>query len=701
MQEIIQQSVSLKDSSNYQWTDGSTGNVTLSWKINAKSVEVTWGSTTFTYNGKAQGPTASATSGVSGETINVTRTTETNVGTYTSTASISSVSGGRGKASNYTLTGNTKQFTIARAKTATASAANKTYNGATQTGVTGSQVTWSGTQSTIDAGTYTAKATPTSNYAWSDGTTGAKTITWTMNKKSVAVTWGSTTFTYNGKEQGPTASATSGVSGETINVTRTTATNAGTHTSTASISSVSGGRKNKNNYALTGNTKQFTIARAKTATASAANKTYNGATQTGVTGSQVTWSGTQSAIDAGTYTAKATPTSNYAWSDGTTGAKTITWTMNKKSVAVTWGSTTFTYNGKAQGPTASATSGVSGETIKVTRTTATNAGTHTSTASISSVSGGRENKNNYALTGNTKQFTIARAKTATASAANKTYNGATQTGVTGSQVTWNGTQSAIDAGTYTAKATPTSNYAWSDGTTGAKTITWTMNKKSVAVTWGSTTFTYNGKEQGPTASATSGVSGETINVTRTTATNAGTHTSTASISSVSGGRKNKNNYTLTGNTKQFTINKKAIQKTASNYSGNYDGSSHTIKLVVNEPTSGCTIYYSTSAELTSSNYSSSGSTSKPSRTSAGTTTVYWYIHTTNANYSDISGSNTITIKSVAPTISFGSNGGGFYQSAGTYYCSVCKTSSSSPHYHCPDGHSGLYNIFFNMYGNVA
>ena len=86
-----------------------------------------------------------------------------------------------------------------------------------------------------------------------------------------------------------------------------------------------------------------------------------------------------------------------------------------------------------------------------------------------------------------------------------------------------------------------------------------MNKKSVAVTWGSTTFTYNGKAQGPTASATSGVSGETINVTRTTETNVGTYTSTASISSVSGGRANKNNYTLTGNTKQFTINKTAIQ----------------------------------------------------------------------------------------------------------------------------------------------
>ena len=105
--------VSLKDSSNYQWTDGSTGNVTLSWKINAKSVAVTWGTTTsFVYNGTAQAPTASADSGIDGETINVTRTAEKNIGNYTSTASISSVTGGRAKASNYTLTGNTKAYSI-------------------------------------------------------------------------------------------------------------------------------------------------------------------------------------------------------------------------------------------------------------------------------------------------------------------------------------------------------------------------------------------------------------------------------------------------------------------------------------------------------------------------------------------------------------------------------------------------------------
>ena len=150
---------------------------------------------------------------------------------------------------------------------------------------------------------------------------------------------------------------------------------------------------------------------------------------------------------------------------------------------------------------------------------------------------------------------IERAKTANAGASDKTYNGANQTGVTGTSVTWTGTTSAIDAGTYTANATPDANHAWSDGTTNAKAITWKMNPKSIAVTWGTTTtFNYNGNAQAPTASATSGVTGETINVTRTTGRNAGTYTSTASISSVSGGRANKANYTLSGNTKAFTIN---------------------------------------------------------------------------------------------------------------------------------------------------
>ena len=537
---------------------------TLTVKAEAKSKTYGAGDPglTYTYSNQVSGQTPKFSGALS-------RDAGENVGTYEiKQNTLALADNSPFLANNYTLAYTGANLTINKAATATAAAADKTYNGASQTGVTGSYVSWANSTTGIDAGSYTAIATPDENHAWSDGTTAAKSITWTMSAKEVAVTWGTTIFTYNGSAQGPTASAESGVTGETINVTRTTGTNAGSYTSTASISSVTGGRAKAGNYKLIGATKAFTINRAATATAAAVNKTYNGESQTGVTGNYVSWGGTTAGIDAGSYTATATPNENHAWSDGTTAIKSITWTMSAKEVAVTWGTTTtFIYNGVAQGPTASAESGVTGETINITRTTGTNAGSYTSTASISSVTGGRAKAGNYKLTENTKAFIINRATTATAAVADKTYNGESQTGVTGNYVSWGGTTAGIDAGSYTATATPDENHAWSDGTTAAKNITWTMSAKEVAVTWETITFTYNGAAQGPTATAESGVTGETINITRTTGTNAGSYTSTASISSVAGGRAKAENYKLTGAAKAFTINKANLTLTFSENSG--------------------------------------------------------------------------------------------------------------------------------------
>ena len=433
---------------------------------------------------------------INGTTITITANTPADTYTYVivATDNNSKVT----KEATYTIK-------IERAKTANAGASDKTYNGTNQTGVTGTNVTWTGTTSAIDAGTYTANATPDANHAWSDGTTNAKAITWKMNPKSVTVTWGATSFTYNGQAQAPTASATSGVTGETINVTRTTGTNAGSYTSTASISSVTGGRARKENYTLTGNTKAFTINKANatmTDPTLATGLVYNTKAQNLIakagngaggtikyglgannTTAPTTWNTSVTGTDAGTY---------YVWSkvdaDGNhnnVGAKYIgTVTIEKATVTIpTSPVKQYTYNGKAQA-------------------------------------------HGYTLP-------------------------------TGTAIENNGTTpSAIDAGTYNIvlKLTSASNYQWSDKTTTNKTINWKINPKSVTVTWGATSFTYNGQAQAPTASATSGVTGETINVTRTTGTNAGSYTSTASISSVTGGRARKENYTLTGNTKAFTIN---------------------------------------------------------------------------------------------------------------------------------------------------
>ena len=99
----------------------------------------------------------------------------------------------------------------------------------------------------------------------------------------------------------------------------------------------------------------------------------------------------------------------------------------------------------------------------------------------------------------------------------------------------------------------------------------------------------------------------------------------------------------TTGTKTFScsIGQKDIQVTKGNYNAAYDGSAHGITLTVTEPTSGTTIYYKEGTALTSSNYSTTGSTTKPTYTNVTSAkTIYWYVHTTNANYKDVSGSNT-------------------------------------------------------------
>ena len=101
------------------------------------------------------------------------------------------------------------------------------------------------------------------------------------------------------------------------------------------------------------------------------------------------------------------------------------------------------------------------------------------------------------------------------------------------------------------------------------------------------------------------------------------------------------NSCTTGQT-TITISKKAMSVTASGFSGTYDGNSHAPALTVNGPSSS-TIYYSTSTQLTSSNYSSSGSTTKPTRTNAGENAVYYYVKDGTGNYNDASGSTYIRI----------------------------------------------------------
>lgn len=82
----------------------------------------------------------------------------------------------------------------------------------------------------------------------------------------------------------------------------------------------------------------------------------------------------------------------------------------------------------------------------------------------------------------------------------------------------------------------------------------------------------------------------------------------------------------------FLTKEKTAKATIKNYTGTYDGKAHTISL--SGYPSGSTIHYRTSSTGT-------WTTKKPTRTSAGTTTVYYKIE--HPNYKAITGSSKITI----------------------------------------------------------
>ncbi len=239
----------------------------------------------------------------------------------------------------------------------------------------------------------------------------------------------------------------------------------------------------------------------------------------------------------------------------------------------------------------------------------------------------------------------------------KVYTGATQTlfeaHTTGSYT--NSAITGIDSGNYTGTLTQNNNYQWdNDHPNEPVTMTCTITPKSVPVTWGSTTaFAYNGSAQAPTASAT-GVSGETINVTRTTQTNASTtsYTSTASCSSVTGGRAKCSNYTLTGTTKSFMINKAActLGVTATqSWSTTFSTSAQTKAISLATGGKG-TVTYAINSQKNSSgttvnNFSISNTTlSMNASTGAGTYTVVIRVTDTgNTNYSGCNKDITMTV----------------------------------------------------------
>ena len=92
-----------------------------------------------------------------------------------------------------------------------------------------------------------------------------------------------------------------------------------------------------------------------------------------------------------------------------------------------------------------------------------------------------------------------------------TYNGSSQSptwsGYSATQMTIGGTTSGTNAGSYTATFTPKANYRWADGTTTAKSVSWSIGKAAGSLDISPTSMTLDTTTKSKTITVTRGGDG--------------------------------------------------------------------------------------------------------------------------------------------------------------------------------------------------
>ena len=184
-------------------------------------------------------------------------------------------------------------------------------------------------------------------------------------------------LTYTGSEQSPTWNS---YNPDTLIIGGVTkATNAGSYIATFTpAEGYTWGDDTNTTKEVTWTISRATIAKAPsqsgslTYTGSAQSPTWNDYSST-----QLTIGGTTSGTNAGSYNATFTPTSNYQWNDGGTGAKTVAWKIGKAAGSLSLNKSSITLN-----------KSTSATTITVTRAgdgaiTATSSSTSIATVSVS------------------------------------------------------------------------------------------------------------------------------------------------------------------------------------------------------------------------------------------------------------------------------------------------------------------------------
>lgn len=426
----------------------------------------------------------------------------------------------------------------------------------------GTHYTESGTKSETNVGNYTATYAlkSTAYQKWSDKTTAAKNLNWSITKATLTVTASSHTVSYGDAKPTLSYTITGYKNGETEAVLTTKPTVSTTYTSTTDVASspvatVASGAAAANysfnyvNGAITINRKKLTIPTAKT------GLVYSGLSMSGVlnapTEAQATHTGNANGTNAGNYSVSYTPTANYQWSDSTTTAKTVNWSIAAATLTKpTISDTSKTYTGASQSPTV--------------------------------------------------------------------------TGYDSSTMTESGTKSATNAGDYEVvyAITDKTNYTWADGTTTNVSLNWSIAAIAITITATAQSKTYDGSAltAANTATVTSGtlISGQTIAVTcsGSVGPDVGSATKTLVTAKVMSGTTDVSaNYTITKVNSTLTITQAEITVVDPSTAANKTYNKNAQSIVTNGSTTGGSYSYSASASGTY--------TSGYTKTNADTYTVYW------------------------------------------------------------------------------
>lgn len=359
---------------------------------------------------------------------------------------------------------------------------NLKYTGSEQTGVPEGQGYTINNNKATNAGNYTAEATPTSGYQWSDGTQETKKIPWSIAKAdSPAAPTGLTGVapTAAGKNDGK-------ITGTTAAMEYAANTNfAGAQDCTGSeITGLASGtyyvriKETSNVNAGAYDTVEVPAAeQPKTAKVPAAKTglKWTGAEQVGVEpGTGYTLTG-HKGTNVGSYTATATLAAGYQWEGGGTDAKTIPWSIAKADGPAAPTSLVGHNSGKIIGTTAAMEYAAKADFTDAQDCTANETTAAPGTYYI-----------RYKATDTHKAGASAEVKVPAPGELNTVpvpaaipdlkWTGEEQTGVpegTGYTIT---NHKATNAGDYTAQATPESGYQWSDETQGTKEIPWSIAK---------------------------------------------------------------------------------------------------------------------------------------------------------------------------------------------------------------------------------